>query len=447
MSERISIMSKNESSRNTSIDPLLITAWKRTLDIGSVSSNQKEQYTALRTVAIVLSLLTTFFAVLSGLSNILTPAMQWVVGLFVFIPTLAYILGYVIIFMISSQKPDLGSFHKKHPWVYLISNIVISLIIAGIFYSPISIKLAFMFRFIVLTLPILGTAVVLYARNFASSIWIDYRVQAETIRSGIYTYRVQKKMNADADAMEVARNGLLNIIEEASETLAQLPNPIPYLSENKDQDTLIKRIKKGSYDSKALDALSIEDYIKIRAKNQKNWYAKRVKKDHQNLQNYFIMAQGIAVFGAILSGFDMVQLVAITAAITTALSLTSDISMYGATYGLFHMTAVQLEDAVSEWQLLPEESKDAKGIMKFVYKIEGILSNERNAWEKQAKQLQAQAKQSIDNSSLESTDITLEKNAEISITEEVIAAEKNILRVESSSADEIENLPTETNAS
>ena len=150
-------MSENKTSTDKpAIDPLLIKAWKRTLDIGSVSSNQKEHYTTLRTAAIVLSLLTTFFAVLSGLSDMLSVELQWAVALFVFIPTLAYIPAYILIIRFSSQRPNLGDLHKKHPIVYIGCILAIALIIIGLIYLGVSIEIPLLFRFIVLALPVLG---------------------------------------------------------------------------------------------------------------------------------------------------------------------------------------------------------------------------------------------------------------------------------------------------
>ncbi|MEL6309487.1 MAG: hypothetical protein AAFQ52_15195, partial [Chloroflexota bacterium] len=149
----------------------------------------------------------------------------------------------------------------------------------------------------------------------------------------------------------------------------------------------IRERRRHSDDTPML-GLSIEDYINIRVRSYLNWYANRVETESRDFQDYFILALVISFLGSVLSFLGLVELVAISAALATAISLNSDVRMYGYTYGIYHLTAVQLENAMTAWHSDEARQSEPEYIMKFVCDVEKILMAEIVAWSKQAKQAQ-----------------------------------------------------------
>jgi hypothetical protein len=79
-------------------------------------------------------------------------------------------------------------------------------------------------------------------------------------------------------------------------------------------------------------------------------------------------------------------LVAITTALSVAITSYSNVNMYGKTYGLFQIATQKLGNYNREWQAQQDDPGSASKAeneaaqRKFVVKVEEILKEERDAW-------------------------------------------------------------------
>ncbi|MEO1166979.1 MAG: DUF4231 domain-containing protein [Chloroflexota bacterium] len=294
-------MSSNENNETQqsieNVDHVLMMAWKRVFDLSTVSTVQKEKYTSLRSIAIALSLLTTFFAVFSGIANLLTGVQSWYLVLYIFIALLVYPVSR----WTKDRLPsDWKVFPNDHPktlisqlingvvliTVQLINGVVLTTVvilsiifIMGVFVLIFSnqqpLTLPAFLRFVVFVLPLAGVLVVAWAdRFYTDDTWIDYRKEAESIRSEIFIYRVKKFVYDDANTEHVeilrtARDELINLLKAGTKN----QNNVPYIQMYKTEGELINRIRerRRHSDDTPMLGLSIEDYINIRVRSYLNW--------------------------------------------------------------------------------------------------------------------------------------------------------------------------------
>ncbi len=318
----------------TEPDIALIAAWRRFLDYNKISSDQKRTYVNIRSWVIIFILLTTTFAVFS-----------------------AYQSNYEIIN------------HFKG-----------------------------LLRLLLIVMPIAGVALINYASQFASSTaWVEYRVSAEVIRSEIYLYRAGVADYADKSLFE-RQQLLLQRIDEADNRMSQQNAALPYM-QPVDDEKIVAEIgsKTQIKEDDGLSPLSSEQFIQWRAEPQMNWYISKIRDDYRNMRRSSLLSLVVAASGSAISALlpEHTGLVAVTTAMGVALAQHSGVRMYGATYGVFHNSASKIQNSLNLWEIRPNDMRTTQASADIVSQIEGILAEEREAWGKQALEMQSTSEQTI----------------------------------------------------
>ena len=331
-------------------DPALIMAWRRFLDYDFVSSDRKWAHIHLRSRVIWLSFATSAVAVLS------TFGQAWETT------------GY--------------------------SPLALTLLDIGFFILRLSL----------VVMPILSVGMMSYASQFASSTsWIEYRVSAEIIRQHIYLYRMGAGRFKGL-SQQAAQRELIRVVNIADARLARKRATIPDMRLNENQLSnaelaeAIKRQLNAGDDGFSL--LSADQYTDLRVKTQIAWYVKRIENDYKALRNTRVQALFVSGIGAVIAAvfLNFEGLVAITTALGTALSLRNDTRMFGATYGIYHLTARRLQNRIVQWNVLSQQEKgSSEEIDKLVSDTERLFYEEIRTWRDTAVQMQASTEQSLQN--------------------------------------------------
>lgn len=269
---------------------------------------------------------------------------------------------------------------------------------------------AAIFGIISVVLPIAGTYIMNDIVKFTgTTTWIKYRYIAETMRMHIYLYRMKAGPYANLP-LEQSDDLLSENIRAAREEI-DLDEVIPFtVREPIEEQEIIAVIKEANQYTPEEDGLSeiqLENYIRWRLINQRQWYDSRVHDDYSRLKTNFRWSQAVLLAGALISalaGFiniQIVTLVAVTNALSVALTSYSNVSMFGKTYSLFLITSLKLGDLLRNWYALsnnPElqvADQRAVAVADFVKRIEDALLEERQAWYELAIQVQTTSDQTI----------------------------------------------------
>lgn len=328
----------NQPPATRQADPALLAAWRRFLDYDYISTKQKKAYTRIRNLVITAGLLAASFAVFITFVN---------------------------------NNGTLGSIGQA---------------------------LRLLLQFSLVILPIISVGLTTYGRQFASSTaWIEYRVSAEALRSAIYGFRMRAGAFSglnDADA----RRLLLSIIEKEEARIYEKGATLPYMRKHEESQLIQTIDDHAEGEDDGLTPLSASQYIDWRLRSQYSWYISKIRNDYERVRRERVMAIVIGGTGAVLAaiGAELAGLVAVTTAMGVALTQYSDVRMFGATYGIYHLTASKLRTALDRWDSLPDKQQDPEHQRAFIQDVEKILREERELWSAQAIQAQASADQSID---------------------------------------------------
>ena len=333
--------SLNPEAKNQELkqhDPALLAAWRRFVDYDRVSTAQKAEYQSIRSWVITLGLAASTGAVLS-----------------VFVSTI----------------PFLGQGLKEF------------------------------LRIALIILPIVSVALMNYSAQFATSTaWIEYRVGAETIRSAIYRYRLRAGEFMGKGDLE-RQKMLLDVLHAADQRIEEQGATLPYVQQF--DDTLLEKIAHKTDTPKldnGLNPLDLQQYIESRSIPQMNWYIRKISNDYDKMRRERIQALVVAGAGSVISGlgWGLEGLVAITTAMGVALTRLAEMRMYGATYGIFHMTATRIQEELTRWQILPlEEQRKTEVQSQFVVNFEKIFEDEREMWRAHAINTQLGSEENISN--------------------------------------------------
>jgi hypothetical protein len=400
------------NAKETQHDYALLAAWRRLLDYDRVSSEEKADYKRIRSWVITLGFLTASLAVFS------TVAVNNDMG-FTVRPTLVLVLLIALaVLLFRFFIPELNKQRKQEKkmrqWFNLrlwIGGITILIALIGASLRLSDENLTNAIRIALVVLPIASVGLMNYASRFASSVtWVEYRVSSERIRSNIYQYRMRAGIYRDEDPQQ-RQQKLIKEVHEADKHIDKNNATLAYKQTMQSDAELVKTIKARIYENKDSDynvkegdglaPMTIDEYVAWRIKPQINWYIDRIKRDYDATRNNRIYALVVSGFGALLSafGYGLEGLVAITTAMSVALSQRSDIFMFGATYGLFHVTSTKLQNKYHLWQLnTPQQKQNEENIRAFVEACEDIFEDERILWREQAIQKQQMAEQSLQNS-------------------------------------------------
>lgn len=327
------------------VDYVLLSAWRRLMYYDRISYNEKQNFIQLRKTVI----LVTFFG------------------------SLASIAVMLLDFLLVSQE-----------------------------------ALSFL-GMLALALPIVALAVMQYtARYAAPTTWIQYRYAAEKIRSNIYQYRTRSGMYNTEHHM---RDDILHQTVLASEKI--ITNTVP-LEQRRDRRKLAEEqaqklsspVDKTPYEQALAEIgpalrysggddgfmlpLDIDQYMKTRVYQQRDWYRDRVQKDYVGAKRFTVASLIITATGSILGvilGSRQVQwvgLVAVANALSVSVNAWGNARMFGKTYGIYDRTARQLENVEGMWNAHrnnPDFIKDYTRYQNdFVQQVEAILMGELDSW-------------------------------------------------------------------
>lgn len=226
--------------------------------------------------------------------------------------------------------------------------------------------------------------------------WIKYRYIAEMMRMQAGVYAVGPANKTDN---LLAHN--LPLIRDEIRWDEVIP---PSVREPEGEEAIRKAISlaNSESDDDGLSEVSIEDYIKWRVEQPRTWYTRKINEDFTRLKTSVRWAQGFLLIGALVSALaglsiniQYVAAVAVTNAISAALTAWSTVSMVGKTYSIFQIASNQLGDELAKWNSLQDdlEDQDANTLTtekaNFAQRIENIHLWERQEWYEMALQAQS----------------------------------------------------------
>jgi hypothetical protein len=445
------------SKREDENDPALLAAWKCLLDYDRVSTQQKKTYLAIRRTAIVLTVVATAAAVLSGfdlqtrlsftaLALVLVPTLGfmltnydelfansryrlrdsalWITAIAGFVTVIALIGGaidraqgswalwralVVLPFVIwlgallynhvyARSRPAAEASQDKKPnynlgvvrlWMALAgAGFIITMLIVVLSDYQMD-ALAWILRVLLIIIPIISVGLLNYAAEYArNTAWLEYRVGAEEIRSQIYRYRAHAGKYAVAEKQK-KREKLLRAVEKTYRDISN-SDFVPFMSPP-DNDKLKTAIQLHcdkspgtSNKDNGLSDLNAEQYLNWRAKKQIEWYVGKIERDYILKRRSTVGALVLAGMGSALVALSepFAPVVALTTACGVALTLWTNASTIGATYGIFQKAASDLQIRLNRWESQPTEiQENPQEGAALVESMEGIFKEEREEWE------------------------------------------------------------------
>ncbi|MBL8130248.1 MAG: DUF4231 domain-containing protein [Anaerolineae bacterium] len=302
-------------------------------------------------------------------------------------------------------------FINQRYWVIVLTLIAtVASVAAGVVGALGQVWLTAFFAVLSITLPIVGSYLMNDIIKFTGgTTWIKYRYIAETMRMHIYLYRM-KAPPYDAEPVRKRDDLLGNNLRKVREEI-DLNEVIPFdIRQPKDEaeiKAVIAAANRYTRDDNGLDEIALGQYLKWRVLDQREWYEGRVQDDFKRLKNSYRLAQGALLGGALISALaglidvQVLWLVAITNAVSVALTTSANVSMFGATYSLFQAAALRLSDELVAWLALADNPEldepmaRAAAEAAFAARIEDVLLWERKSWYELAIQVQTTSDQTI----------------------------------------------------
>lgn len=275
-------------------------------------------------------------------------------------------------------------------------TIIIGLNVLATLFAVISAKVvptngdSALLRLLLVIIPLISLGVFNYAQRYASTVWIEFRMRAEEIRSEIYQYWMKAGLYIEDANRD---QNLQTRVDEICESVQRLPIFTPYLKTTYTEKALPAIARAQAGEENIFGTLDIQQYVERRISSQRNWYVRRVQTDHTQARTGFILIQVVIFAGGVFAAFDLGFLVAITASISVALALYSDLNGYGATYSVYHRTADELDQRLTKWKI--QQTTQQTTQQEIVEDIERILREERTEWYRSTTEMQSKVAQSL----------------------------------------------------
>lgn len=237
-------------------------------------------------------------------------------------------------------------------------------------------------RLLLIVLPLLGAVLLAFSARFETgNAWVGLRVAAENIKRGIYTVRVKQRYGFLNDADLIA---LANMVADAGKLLDTMSISTPIFWHKTDTLPMSESPTKPNYiDNEAVDdgyrPLSLDDYLQARLYPQIKWYRLRATKDYTATRRFRFAILVAGVLAPILVFLDVSILVAVAVALVTALTAWLSLTQFEQNYGLFNSTARQLEDSANHFSLIYDTSKPEQ-VVQWIEEVENIFRGEREVW-------------------------------------------------------------------
>ncbi|GAB1421376.1 hypothetical protein MASR2M15_15360 [Anaerolineales bacterium] len=369
-------------------DGALAAAWRRMIDYDKVALQQKRDFSSVRSWVISLSLLTSAGGVMATFLSDVQNA-QTLFAVFLIMAAIGAIFAVYLIWHLTGRN-------------LLYHSIAILMVAAFIIALNQMSWLSGFLRAALIIMPIASVALLNFASQYAtSSAWIEYRYNAELIRTQIYLYRTRSGPYFGKEG-EARQEELLYAVAQIDGRLNDLKNfqALPFVqTQTEELDKAIEEHAKRSSNGEDLGmhVLDPRKYLEWRLRDQLSWYINKVKNDYKFARRERIASLAVAGLGSLLVALDadFAGLVAITTAAGIALSQWSEIRMHGATYANFHRTALQLQNKQAEYSVRYADNPSPEMVSNFIQEIEAIFANEQVEWRKQAMERLMNTDQSI----------------------------------------------------
>lgn len=284
---------------------------------------------------------------------------------------------------------------RTRQWIILIGALASALAVLSTYLGG-----GGVLRILLIILPIASVGLMNYAVQFSTSTgWVEYRVSAELIRSQIYLYRLNAGPYKDKDP-HAKQAQLLAEINGIDLWMIQHNIAMPQIKPISDTDLIQQAASKTEGRDKGDDGFAPirpENYVDWRVQGQFGWYIGKIEEDYTAMRRNRIVALVIAGAGSVLAGvgFGLEGLVAVTTALGTALTLISEIRMYGRTYRIYYEAAFDLQTILNEWKVMPTAQRTPETEADFVTRFEEVFDRERRKWREETIKTQLTNEQAI----------------------------------------------------
>lgn len=270
-------------------------------------------------------------------------------------------------------------------------------------------------RFLLLVLPLFSAGILGYSSDFVpSNLWFDYRVLAERLRREIFLYRTNGAGYNDKSPHD-QQVALLEMVRQVD---AESSSPVSVHQQIvQDAPDFEARVKAAMYEENPFSALTVEQYIKQRLIPQRKWYLNKCYDDHNGLRRTRITALVVAGTGSAFAFINREPWVAVTTALSLAISMSMDLRMYGRTYNIYHLAAQQLRSEYDLWFIQNEDlRKDPAQRAEFIGRVEKIFADEIENWTRQAKQSSSELEEAMSRSLESEMEMFDEQTGEVRVS-------------------------------
>lgn len=251
-------------------------------------------------------------------------------------------------------------------------------------------------RFTIILLPITASIFLgIETRLKLGSKYLVLRGAAETVKRGIYSYRVLKDriQNSPELLLPYNQQGLATHLGNVSKLLtdsdvneaafAPYGGPIPP-----------NMFGTEAYDD-GFSTLDPETYARIRIGDQLKFYTLRTNQYEKRIRRLQYLMLILGGGGTFLAAIGAQYWLPLTAGIVSAATAYLEYQQLDQLLTKYNLTKSSLESAHADWQALSEEERqDPKKIQSLVQHVEAILESENQGWVQYIKQAQAPTERS-----------------------------------------------------
>ena len=250
--------------------------------------------------------------------------------------------------------------------------------------------LDFVLRFAIILLPIVGSSfLAVETRLKLGSKYLVLRGAAETVKRGIYSFRVLKGKVKDNP------EGLLPYNEQG--LAAHLGKVSKLLSDSDVNEAAFVPyggpIPPNMFGSEAYDdgfsPLDPETYVRVRIGDQLKFYTLRTNQYERRIRRLQYLMLILGGLGTFLAAIGAQYWLPLTAAIVSTATAYLEYQQLEQLLTKYNLTKSSLENVQANWQALSEdERKDPKKIENLVRDVEAILESENQGWVQYIQQAQ-----------------------------------------------------------
>ena len=257
--------------------------------------------------------------------------------------------------------------------------------------------LAIIFAIISIALPIIASYLMNDITRFTgTTAWIKYRYAAENMRMHLFLYRMHAgPYSGAADVVDNVLAANMKAVKDESKPYESGITPrVSMPTSEEDIKAAIKDANQYTPEDDGISEMTLDQYMEWRVNQQYAWYDRATSRDFIQIRRSTRASQSVLLIGAVVSALaglvnlnvELVVLVAITNAISVALTNFANVNMFGKTYTLFVIAAQRLAALKAEWAAMENDpdylnpATRGKQIDEFVQRIENTLKWERDEW-------------------------------------------------------------------